>query len=91
MACRILVPRPGIESVPPALKVWHLNHWTRNPKSWVSFLGKVSPPKLFGAWAPPAAPPSPSALLCSEVIIMHVVMLLCAIRVAAGGSGDVRE
>ena len=27
MACRILVPRPGIEPMPPALEVWILNHW----------------------------------------------------------------
>ena len=24
----ILIPQPGIEPVPPALKVWRLNHWT---------------------------------------------------------------
>ena len=28
VAYRILVPRQGIETVPPALKVKHLNHWT---------------------------------------------------------------
>ena len=27
VACRILVPRPGIEPMPPALEVWILNHW----------------------------------------------------------------
>ena len=27
-ACRILVPRPGIEPVPPAVEAWILNHWT---------------------------------------------------------------
>ena len=27
-ACRILVPRPGIEPVPPAVEVWGPNHWT---------------------------------------------------------------
>ena len=27
-ACGILVPRPGIEPKPPALKEWSLNHWT---------------------------------------------------------------
>ena len=26
-ACGILVPRPGIEHMPPALEVWRLNHW----------------------------------------------------------------
>ena len=29
MACRILVPPPGIEPTPtPALEAWSLNHWT---------------------------------------------------------------
>ena len=28
MACGILVPQPGIESGPPAVEVWSLNHWT---------------------------------------------------------------
>jgi len=28
MACGLLVPQPGIELMPPALKVWSLNHWT---------------------------------------------------------------
>ena len=28
MACGILVPRPGIEPAPPAVKEWNLNHWT---------------------------------------------------------------
>ena len=28
VACGILVPRPGIEPVPPPLGVWSLNHWT---------------------------------------------------------------
>ena len=27
-ACGILVPRPGIEPVPPAVEVQSLNHWT---------------------------------------------------------------
>ena len=27
-ACRILVPWPGIEPVPPAVEVWSPNHWT---------------------------------------------------------------
>ena len=27
-ACRILVPRPGIEPTPPAVEVRSLNHWT---------------------------------------------------------------
>ena len=28
MACGILVPRPGIEPVPPAVEAQSLNHWT---------------------------------------------------------------
>ena len=28
MACGILVPRPGIKPMPPALEAQHLNHWT---------------------------------------------------------------
>ena len=27
-ACGTLVPRPGIEPVPPAVEAWSLNHWT---------------------------------------------------------------
>ena len=27
-ACGILVPRPGIEHVPPEVEAWSLNHWT---------------------------------------------------------------
>ena len=28
MACRILLPRPGIEPIPPAVEVQSPNHWT---------------------------------------------------------------
>ena len=28
VACRILVPQPGIQLVPPAVEVWSLNQWT---------------------------------------------------------------
>ena len=28
MACRILVPQPGIEPMPPGVEVQSLNHWT---------------------------------------------------------------
>ena len=28
MACGILVPRPGIEPLPPAMEAQTLNHWT---------------------------------------------------------------
>ena len=27
-ACRVLVPQPGIEPMPPAVEAWSLNHWT---------------------------------------------------------------
>ena len=28
MACRILVPRSGIEPIPPELEAWSFNQWT---------------------------------------------------------------
>ena len=28
LACKILVPQPGIKPVLPALEAWSLNHWT---------------------------------------------------------------
>ena len=28
VACRILVPQPGIEPMPPAMEAWSPNHWT---------------------------------------------------------------
>ena len=28
MACRILVPRPGIEPAPSTVKAWSPDHWT---------------------------------------------------------------
>ena len=28
VTCWILVPQPGFESMPPAVDVWDLNHWT---------------------------------------------------------------
>ena len=28
VACGILVPRPGIKPIPPALGAWSPNHWT---------------------------------------------------------------
>ena len=28
MACRILIPQPGVDLVPPAVEAWSLNHWT---------------------------------------------------------------
>ena len=33
--CSILVPRPGMELVPPALEAWSFNHWlTRVALEW---------------------------------------------------------
>ena len=37
MACRILVPQPGIEPVPPVVGVWHLNYWATGEVSKISF------------------------------------------------------
>ena len=40
MACGILVPRPGIEPGPSAVRVWSPNHWTARevPRLRVFFL-----------------------------------------------------
>ena len=37
MACGILVPRPGIKPVPPALGAWSHNHWTTRDVPWHPF------------------------------------------------------
>ena len=38
VACGILVPRPGIEPVPPAVEAWSPNHWTvREFPIWIFF------------------------------------------------------
>ena len=35
VACRILVPLPGIEPMPHIVEVWNLNHWTaREAHGW---------------------------------------------------------
>ena len=34
MACGILVPRPGIEPMPPAMQAWSPNHWTAREDPW---------------------------------------------------------
>ena len=34
LAYGILVSRPGIEPVPPAVKAWTLNHWTAREALW---------------------------------------------------------
>ena len=38
--CRILVPQPGIEPVPPALGAWNLNDWGSPPKEEIFFFFK---------------------------------------------------
>ena len=39
-ACGILVPRPGIEPVRPAVEAWNLNHWTsREVPKLIYFFG----------------------------------------------------
>ena len=45
MACRISVPQPGIEPMPPAVEVWSLNHWTARE---VPLLCLVLSPSVFG-------------------------------------------
>ena len=37
MACRTLVPKPGIEPMPSAVKVLSLNHWTTREASRLIF------------------------------------------------------
>ena len=37
-ACGILVPRPGIEPVPPVVEAWSPNHWTAREVPTFSFL-----------------------------------------------------
>ena len=45
MACGILIPRPGIEPVPPAVEVWCLNQWTaREVLDFFFFFKFLSPP-----------------------------------------------
>ena len=34
MVCRILVPQPGIKSVPPTMEVQSLKHWTAREVPW---------------------------------------------------------
>ena len=43
VACRILVPQPGIEPVSPALEARSLNHWTaREVPDWHSLILMIS-------------------------------------------------
>ena len=34
VACRILVPLPGTELLPPLVEAWCLNHWTTRKIPW---------------------------------------------------------
>ena len=45
MACRISIPRPGIEPTLPAVEVQSLNHWTARevPRCWVSIPPSPTP------------------------------------------------
>ena len=40
--CEILVPRPGIEPVPPVLGVWSLNHWIAREVSAAGFFKELN-------------------------------------------------
>ena len=37
MACKMLVPQPGMEPMPPAVEMWSLNHWTTREVPVVNF------------------------------------------------------
>ena len=41
VACGIIVPRPGIEPVPPAVEARSLNHWTTGEVPYVYNLKKL--------------------------------------------------
>ena len=41
MACRILVPSPGIEPMPPAVEAWSLTNWTAKEVLGSIFLNMV--------------------------------------------------
>ena len=41
VACRILVPWPGIKAVSLSLEVWSLNHWTAREVSVIVFLNAM--------------------------------------------------
>lgn len=45
MACRILVPQPGIQPVPPAEEVQSVNRWTpkKVPEDHLFYLAKAAP------------------------------------------------
>ena len=59
VACGILVPRPGIELVPPALEAWGLNHWTTREVPLLFFSSSSNP--SVQALVPVAKQSPPSA------------------------------
>ena len=42
VACRILVPSPGTEPMPPAMEAWSLTYWTAKEVLGSIFLNMVS-------------------------------------------------
>ena len=58
MAWGILVPRKGIELMPPAVETWSLNHWTTGEVPHISILNthakaaqdNVTVPKLIAGF-----------------------------------------
>ena len=46
MACGILVPRPGIEPVPPMVEAQSPNHWTDRKVPNIDFLKNFILPKI---------------------------------------------
>ena len=61
LACRILVPQPGIKPVPPAVEMQHLNHWTarevpmqaKSLQSCLTLCNPRSPARLLCPWDSP--------------------------------------
>ena len=47
VACGVLVPRPGIEPVPPALGARSLNHWTARQVPGVIHSKWIDPRSFF--------------------------------------------
>ena len=41
LGCRILVPQPGIEPMPPTVKAWSPNHWTPREFPQGAFLTNI--------------------------------------------------
>ena len=62
MACEILVPRPGIEPMSPALEAQGLNHWTAR---------EVPQPTLLMEYMPHTLPHSRDAMSQSHIVCHH--------------------